>query len=314
MSAVYAMGDGAHAIPKFTPRRLGLVGWGETILDAVIIGHVVKWAVSAAYFLVTQMSWGFKYQGTYHQWWYLKPVWDNLPSHVGNWLAAVHIKVPWLFLASTQAGWVDPRHYARDTVIGLFAGIGANFLLAKAKQYPGKEYSWMRFAGLPVATLVWAIPGLVIGTLMIVFVPGVVESGVTIPSNGGLWGQIALDINQFVQNGAWQPFVLGLLGSQLFGKRISLGPADTAQWFFAGRKADKIREARNAGRALPFWDRVILGTRAYRDRVNFLVDNDIDSPDHGVGVTRAMVGAAGIVFILSIIGFYLTTFGPAAHA
>jgi hypothetical protein len=242
-------------------------------------------------------------------------VWDHLPSYAGHWLADVGIRIPYLELASTQAGWVEPRHYARDTVIGLFAGVGANFLLAKAKakRHRGKQYPWWRFAGLPVLAVIWAIPGLGIGTLLIIFVPGLVGSGLTIGLHGGLLGQIALDINQFIQSGSWQPILLGLLGSQLLAKYVSLGPADQAQWFFAGRKADKIRAARRDGIVrLP--DRLILGTRAYRDRVNWLVENDIDSPDHGPGVTRAMVGIAAVVVILAIIGAYLTTVGPAAHA
>ena len=152
-----------------------------------------------------------------------------------------------------------------------------------------------------------------IGTLAIILIPGLVGSGLTLGSHGGLCGQIALDVNQFLQSGSWQPILLGLLGSQLLAKYVSLGPADQAQWFFAGRKADKLRAARQAGNNRP-QDRLILGTRAYRDRVNWLVENDIDSPDHGPGVTRAMIGIAAVVVILAIIGAYLTTVGPAAHA
>jgi hypothetical protein len=311
MSAVAADADEARPVYKAPP--LGWRGVVELIIDVVVIGHIVKWAVDAFYYLAVQCGWGFYSGGRWHQWWYLKNVWDHLPAYVGHWLDYFGIEIPWLELASTQAGWVEPRHYARDTMIGLFAGLGARFLMAKAKRHGGKAYRWWQFAGLPLLAPIWAIPGLAIGTLAIVFVPGLVGSGLTIPSHGGLWGQLALDINQFIQSGSWQPILLGVLGAQLFAKKVSLGPADQAQWFFAGRKADKIRAARQAGN-VRLRDRVILGTRAYRNRVNWLVEHNVDSPDHGPGVTRAMVGLAALIVLLATIGAYLTTIGPAAHA
>ena len=88
---------------------------------------------------------------------------------------------------------------------------------------------------------------------MSIFVTGLVGSGATIPSHGGLWGQLALDVNQFIQSRSWQPVLLGALGSQLSAERVSPGPADQTQWFFAGRKADKIRPARQAG-TVRVWD------------------------------------------------------------
>ena len=109
------------AVPLAQPRgrrekstdlpKIKLLSWLgiESILWGVVIAHLVKWAVSFAYFASFQVRYAIGYgKGTWTVW-YLKDWWDRLPVHVANLLGQ-----PWFKSQAEPLWWITWRHGQRQ--------------------------------------------------------------------------------------------------------------------------------------------------------------------------------------------------------
>lgn len=290
------------ALPK-----LGIWGAIESLAWVAILGHVVKWAVDALYFLVTQLQYGVAYAKTSYTVWYLKPAWDHLPRYVGRWFHIRWLQQPWV-----DNAWVVPRHDARALIIGIFYGVVVHFLFSKPTAYrPGQRLPAWRFAVTPLAALVLAVPGVAIGIAIVSQVPWAVHHGLTVPGSS----VFANWANGWVGAGHWHIFVIGLLGSYLFARYATRRPAGEAQWFYAERTAAAIRSSATglAGLGNAAASQVI-GPPGYRARVRYLVDNGIECPQHSPWMVRMLAGGGALIVLLAVLGTYLTLWGPAAGA
>jgi hypothetical protein len=290
------------AIPK-----LGFWGAVESLGWVLVIGHLIKWAVDALYFLITQVKYSVSYGGHTYTVWYLKDFWDHAPRWVGRWF---HIK--WLMQPWVDKAWVVPRHDARALIIGIFYGVAIHFLFSKPKPYrPWRRLPAWRFAVTPLAALVFAAPGIAAGIGIVSRVPWVVHHGLAVPGASAF----ANWINGWVGAGHWHIFLIGLIGSYFFARFASRRPADEAQWFYAERQADAMRSTATglAGVGAAVRRRVI-GPPGFRARVRYLVDNDIATPARSALIVWLLVGGGVVTILLAILGAYLTIWGPAAGA
>jgi hypothetical protein len=296
---------GVPKIRLFSLAGIESIGW------AVVIGHIVKWAVDFWYFAVTQVGWGFMYPlGQYHTWWYMKRVWDHLPHYVGKFfnLLGVHASwVAWLMSKHVDESWTEPRHLARGVLIGLIAGVIITFMFQKpSRPDTGQDPSGFRYAITPLMAIIYAIPGIAVVAVLVHFVPWLQVHGLSVPGSSAL----ANEANGWVAAGAWVGTLMGLLGSQFFAKYASRWPADSAQWFFAERSAAKLKDDTGLNRLRTR----VWGTPQHRVRVHYLLDTGAEVVEHSVWAVRVLLFGAAFTIISSGIGAWLTLAGPAAGA
>lgn len=286
-----------------TGRKIN-VGWEgklENIAWVVIIGHIIHWAVNSLYFLGTQVRYQVGYQTGDWTVWYLKDAWDRAPVHISNMLQA-----HWFISQAAPEWWVFDRHAARYLVTGILTGVVVFFLFSRPRR-ARKDYSWYRMAATPILALLFAAPGVALGGLLIWQVPWFSRHGFTIHSTAAY----ANEVNSFLASGKLDLFLLGLLGSWLFARFASMGPADEAQWFFAERKAYRTA---NASGVTGWASRYVIGPPGYRARVYAMLRGDVAPKEHGNALIFVLLGAAFIIVLLAGFGAWLTLAGPAAGA
>lgn len=295
-------------VPKLTlAQKLESVAW------VIIIGHVVRWAVDALYYVTTQVSYSTQAKGG-------QPVtvigssppgdwWDRLPVH----LAHLTGWNPWGIVNNgvlAPLWWVTIRHDTRYVVIGILTGVVVFFLFAKPRKHR-KEYGPLRIAVTPALALVYAIPGVAIGAFIIYQLPWLVRHGLAVPVS---YGALAAEVNGYIASGHLALTILGLAGSWIFAKYASLGPADEVQWFFAERKAARLT-AQDQGLIGSVAGKIpVIGTPGYRLRVRALVAAGAPCRDRGTWMVVVAVGGLVILTVLAGYGAWLTLAGPAAGA
>ena len=290
------------AATAMAPRlKLGAAGIAENIAWVVIIGHVVRWAVDALYFLVIQLQVGFDYPAGHRVWDYgPKDLWDRLPVHIRNMLHE-----HWFAGQSAPAWWVFDRHAARDLVIGIITGVVVFFLFAKPRT-ERRVYSWHRLAATPLLALLYAVPGVAVGGVIIWRVTWMRQHGWAVPGSGVL----ANEANGFIAAGHWEIILLCILGSWLCARHASLGPADEVQWYLAEREAARRASTGVTGavaRRLP-----LIGPPGFRLRVRWLMTSSGGQAPRGKAVERVLSVFAAGTFLLAGFGAWLTLAGPAA--
>lgn len=296
-------------VPKIRPLSwLGL----ESIAWGFVIGHVVKWAVDCWYFVITQLQWGFTYAkgGVHVNYWNLTDIWDHLPYWTGRLASNMGIRASWtawLMLRSTDAGWGEPRHLTRGVAIGLITGVIVQLLFAKPAEYGGDEVSAWQYVFMLPKALLWAVPGCGAIGVLAYFLPWLTRHGVQVPGNN----IASNEINQWISAGTWIGIAMGIAGSLFFAKYASRRPAQEAQWFYAERRAAKIRSQSGLGRLR---GTRVIGTPSHRVRVHWLIDNAIDCVERSSWSVRLLVGGLFLVVISAGGGAYLALAGPAAGA
>lgn len=287
----------------------------ETVVWGVILGHVIHWTADAIYYIGTQTTLFTEAKhgepvavyGSYQpgDWW------DRLPVHLANLLH-------WGFFGFVNNGqaaplwWITWRHDIRYVFIGVLAGVVVTFLISKPPK-KRKDYTWYRIALTPVLAFVAALPGIAIGGIAVWQLHFLQTSGINPPAS---WGMLGDEIGQWSDSGKLALVVLGLLGSQLFAKYVSKGPADEIQWLYAGRKANMILHERTGKLSAlgNFKDSIVIGPPGYRRRVRYLVDSGTVTEVHSTGIVVVLALGAFLVFVLAGYGAWLTLAGPAAGA
>lgn len=310
--------------------RLTLLETAEAIPWGIAAGHVVHWAVDALYYLVLQVRYGFQGFSLFVQapegnrWyigtpghsspftvWYLKDWWDRLALHVANFLH-LHPDTLWYHQQAAPEWWWYDRHAARYVVIGVLTGVVVLFLLAKPRKHR-VTYSMPRLLSTPVLALLYAIPGVAVAGVLVWKWEGLHAAGWTAP---GAWGLLSNELDQWMASGALPLVLMGILGSLLFAKWATRGPADEFQWFYAGRKANRImRERRGALASVGnFADSIVIGPPGYRQRVHYLVRMGVPVKAAGRGTTIAMTAFYVLTLAAAGYGAWLTLAGPASGA
>lgn len=288
-------------------QKLESIGW------VIVIGHVVRWAVDALYYITTQVSYftrakngqlvtviGSNPPGDW---------WDRLPVHLRN-------ITGWNPFGIVNNGQLAPlwfvtvRHDTRYVVIGILTGVVVFFLFAKPRKFR-YEYGALRVAITPALALVYAIPGVALGGLVIYQLPWLVRHGFAVPDR---FGPLAAEVNGYIASGHLALFILGLAGSWCFAKYASLGPADEIQWFFAERKAASLMTENKSLVGSVASKIPVIGTPGYRLRVRALVAAGAPCKDRGTWMVVVAVTGVVLLTILAGYGAWLTLAGPAAAA
>jgi hypothetical protein len=287
--------------------RIKLVSWLglESVAWAVAIGHLVKWTVDALYYLIVQCTWWLPTPpgGTPFKILYLKNSWDDAPVHISN-LLGLH------WFGGSQVApefWVTDRHYARDVLIGLVAGVIITFLFVKPHHPEDADVSaWAYVWSVPKA-VIWAIPGIAIVAVIAWKLMWLTHHGLAIPGSSVL----ANEVNGYVAAGTWIAVAMGIAGSQVFARFANRKAADAAQWFYAERSAAILRSDQGLARFRTH----VFGPPAYRVRVHWLLDHpDIACVEHSVWSVRLLTFVLGASVLLAGFGAWLTLAGPAAGA
>jgi hypothetical protein len=283
-------------IPRIAPFSwLGL----ESVIWALLIDHLIKWAGNWAYFVTWQVRYAVGYEKGLWTVWYLKDFWDRLPVHVEN-LFSAH----WFAGQAAPEWWVTDRHDARDVGIALAATIVTLLIFSKPHHAADDKVPLRVYAtSLPVALAAAAVPVAIIGVLAWK-VPWLTHHGVTVPAS---WGPWASEVNSWVAAGTWITVVMGIAGG-LAAKPFLRRVADDVQWFFAERSAAKVR----SDEGLDALRTHVIGTPAHRKRVHWLLDHQTALPERNPWLVRGMLALAFITLAYSAAGAWLTIWGPAA--
>lgn len=273
--------------------KIKLISWAglESVGWVVVISHLVKWAVSFAYFATFQVRYAVGYQDSLWTVWYLKTRWDDLP----HWLGLTPDHPVW---------WITWRHDIRDVTIAVVATIITLFLFAKPK-YPADDNPGVRvyLTSVPLGIVAALVPISLVGVLAWKL-PWLLRHGWQVPAK---YGALASEVNGWVAAGTWITILMGVTGgvvAKMFIQRV----ADDVQWFWAERSAAKIRSES----ALSLSGRHVIGTPAHRKRVRWLLVNKPDLPQRSKWLVWALliIGFFGLAY--SIAGAWLNLVGPAA--
>ena len=289
-------------IPKI--RLLSWLGL-ESILWGVVIAHIIKWAVSFAYFASFQVRYAVGYgQGTWTVW-YLKDWWDRLPVHAQNLLDRLGWRVHWFADQHAPAWWVTWRHDIRDVTIAVVATIIVELLFAKPKYPADDNPGWKVYATRAPLALLAALAPIALIAVLAWKVPWLLQHGYAVPAR---YGAVASEVNGWIAAGTWITVAMGIAGG-LVAKRIIQRVADDIQWFFAERSAAKVRSTQglNALRG-----NKVLGTPAHRRRVHWLLDHELDLPARSPWIVRGLLVIGFFVIVFAAAGAWLNLAGPAA--
>jgi hypothetical protein len=299
------------AVPLAQPRgrrekstdlpKIKLLSWLgiESILWGVVIAHLVKWAVSFAYFASFQVRYAIGYgKGTWTVW-YLKDWWDRLPVHVANLLGQ-----PWFKSQAEPLWWITWRHDIRDVTISVVATIIVRLLFAKPK-YPADDRPGLKvyLTRVPLALLAALVPIAIIGVLAWK-VPWLLQHGYAVPAR---YGTVASEANGWIAAGTWITVLMGIAGG-LVATKVMQRIADDIQWFFAERSAAKIQ----AESKLSLTGSRVIGTPAHRARVHWLLEHKTDLPPRSPWLVRALLIVGFFAMAFAGAGAWLNLVGPAA--
>jgi hypothetical protein len=287
--------------------KIRLLSWlgAESLIWGAVIAHLVKWAVSFAYFATFQVRYLVGYgKGTWTVW-YLKDWWDRLPVHIQNALNGIGWRVRWFSSQNEPLWWITWRHDIRDVTIAVVATIIVELMFAKPKYPVDDAPSWKVYVtSIPLAIGAALVPIAIVGVLAWK-VPWLLQHGYAVPSGYGPW---ASEANGWIAAGTWITVLMGILGG-IAAKRIIQRVADDIQWFIAERSAGKIRS--NTGLSKLRGTRVI-GTPAHRLRVRWLLENKPDLPARNPWLVRTLLGVGFFAGAFAIAGAWLNIWGPAA--
>ena len=297
----------AAAIPldgrRTSVPRIRLFSWLgiESVAWAFVIGHLVKWAVDALYFLIVQVKYSVGYNGSTYQVFYAKDAWDRAPNHISN-VLGLH------WFGGSQVApqfWVTGRHDARDVIIGLVTGVIVTFLFIKPRlpDESGDVGAWSYILAIPKA-LIYAVPGIAIVGVLAWKLPWLMHHGWHVPSGVA----VATEVNGYIAAGTWIALVMGLAGSQVFARFANRRSADQAQWFYAERSAAALRSDQGLNRLRTR----VIGTPSHRVRVHWLLDHQTRVTAHSAWSVRILTAALAVGIILAGFGAWLTIAGPAA--
>ncbi len=274
--------------------KVGLAGVIELIIWGLLLGHFVKWATDSFYYWFVGAPWAP-----------FKDPWDRWAVHMDN---LTHHSTPlhkWINNGQEAPAWsVTVRHDARDLLIGLGVALVVKMLLAKPLRHR-KDYGVIREASTPFlavlfAAPVWILIGLVLSKNQFLENHGWIYHG----SNPFL-----IDAWQIVGDRHLQVLIMGLVGGFIAGLFIK-GPADEAIWWYAER-GHRFGPAGLRVRARWLRDHP---EQSKLKKAQAAAENSAKSKRR-LRLRNAAIGLAGLVYVVAIgYGFWLTTWGPAAHA
>lgn len=278
-------------LPKLTAlEKAENFGW------AGVFGHLIKWAVSALYFLIIQFHYHVFGRITNQKLYY-----DNLPYYVWH----VWFRQPMQWGIEHYYWWLGTRHSIRDVGIGLVGGLALQVLVANSIKLK-QEASARQLLLLPITAPLAGIPGFLIGWGIVSAIDAWVYRGPGI-SVGGT--QVyATEINQFAQSASWHNILIGILASFILARFVAKRPLQTIQSFFIERDVSVIRKTGNWS-----WVRKIRPP-AYRLRVRYMLDEDLPCEVHSATVSRILLAGVPIALFLVGFGFWLLYYGPAKGA
>jgi hypothetical protein len=272
----------------------------ENIVWVVIFGHLIKWAVSAAYYLLIQEHYHVFGRVTNQKLYY-----DNLPYYVWH----VWFRQPMQFGIQHYYWWLATRHSLRDVYIGLIAGLVLQILVANSIKLK-REAKAHQLILLPITAPIAGIPGFLLGWGLVSVLDKWVYRGPGISVGGK---QIyATEVNQFAQSASWHNIVIGLLASFIFARFVAKRPLQTIQSFFIERDVNAIRNKWNAGQNESRLRHI--RPPGYRLRVKYMLDNNVVCESHSPAVSRTLLAGLPIALFLIGFGFWLLYYGPAKGA
>ena len=272
----------------------------ESVLWAVVIDHLIKWAGNFSYFATWQVRYAVGYGKTLFTVWYLKDFWDRLPVHIEN-LFGTH----WFAGQAAPEWWVTSRHDIRDVGIALFATIVTLLIFSKPRhaaddKVPVRVY----LTSVPKALAAAAVPIAAVAVLAW-RVPWLLRHGWQIPAH---YGALASEVNGWIAAGTWITVAMGIAGG-LAAKPHIRRVADDVQWFIAERSAGKIADTSGLNRLRTR----VIGTPAHRRRVHWLLDHpDHVLPARNPWLVRGLLAAGFLTLAFAAAGAWLTLWGPAA--
>lgn len=281
--------------------KLSVLMKAENIIWVIIFGHLIKWAVSAAYYLIVQEHYPRGGGRVTNQ----KAYWDNLPYYVWH----VWFRQPMQWGIEHYYWWLGFRHSVRDVYIGLIGGLVLQILVANSIKL-AREAKARQLLLLPISAPLAGIPGFLIGWGIVTALDDWVYRGPGISVGGK---QIyATEVNQFLQSSSWHNIIIGLLASFVFARFVAKRPLQTIQTFFIERDVNAIRWKRSAGghESRLRWVR----PPGYRLRVKYMLDNNIVCDQHSPAISRVMLAGTPVALFLIGFGFWLLYFGPAKGA
>jgi hypothetical protein len=303
------------AVPVDTPRpkrarldipQIKLISWlglESLVFWTPVISHIVKWAVSFAYFVTFQLRYPIYYDKAnwHHNVISLTDPWDRLPPHISN---LFHLGIYDAAHQGEPLWWITMRHDIRDVGIALIATIIVTLLFTKPK-YPVDDNPGVRgyLTSIPLAIGAALIPISLVGVLAWKL-PWLMQHGWKVPADWGVW---ASEINGWIQAGTWITIIMGILGglaAKFFIQRI----ADDIQWFFAERSAAKLQSES----ILTLSQGHVIGTPAHRLRVRWLMKNRPALTKRNPWLIRVLLIVAFFTLAFAGGGAWLNLVGPAA--
>ena len=285
--------------------RIDLVSWpgAESILWAGVIAHLVKWAVSFAYFALFQVRYAVGYGKTTFTVVYFKDAWDRLPVHIANLLGE-----PWFQSQAEPLWWITWRHDIRDVGISVIATIIVRFLFVKPKYPLADAPGWKVYlTSVPLAIALALIPIAIVGVAAWKL-PWLTQHGLHVGGSSAY----AAEANGWIEAGEWITILMGVLGG--FAASLAIQRvADDVQWFFAERSAGKIMDKRRRKglTGISLTGGRVIGTPAHRKRVHWILDNRPEVTARSPWLVRTLLGVGFLATAFSIAGAWLNLAGPA---
>jgi hypothetical protein len=303
MTATSTQPSGRRRVRSTDLPKIRLLSWPgiESVAWGVIIAHLVKWAVSFAYFATFQVRYLVGYgKGTWTAW-YLKDWWDRLPVHIQN-LLGRH----WFVTQNEPLWWITWRHDIRDVTIAVVATIIVELMFSKPKYPVDDNPGWKVYATrIPLAFLAALAPIAIVGVLAWK-VPWLLQHGYSVPAS---YGPYASEVNGWIAAGTWITVLMGILGG-IAAKKVIQRVADDIQWFVAERSAAKISDSSGLNKLR---GTRVIGTPAHRLRVHWLLDHpEITLPPRNPWLVRILLSIGFVAGAFAIAGAWLNIWGPAA--
>lgn len=267
----------------------------EMIIRGLILAQIAVPIGSAIYFLVTQVHYLMQYadpDGKTASFINvnLKPVWDNLPVYLDH-----AFNTGWFASMLPEARWDIARHDFRKVLIGFIAFALVGAITVGLKKY--KRATWGHVA--------WVVPTVIVST--IVTATALIALTIWSAPAIGTWGASnnIPYVSQFIGSGQIQLILIGAL-SVLPARLIGARCLATLQLVSIDRniaQGDIVTGVRK-----------YIYPAAYRRRwANEIKDgNKGNIGSRWMGITIAV--AAPVLVFLTVFGFWLNNWGPAAGA
>jgi len=262
---------------------------------AIIVAHIGTLIVVAVYYLAFQTVNVVKFH------------WDHLLSR------DLHLL--------SQAHWTVWRHLVRGVGEGVLAGVFVQLItinhfkkrdpelsrldrLEIALRVPNikdaREVSAGQLLALPILVLIYAIPGFVVGALVVAGLKGVLSSahsyaalvGATPLSGGSTWTHV-----QTIWTGNRDQKIVGFFASVFMARRPMRAVADDVQGYFAGRRVALHKGLR------------LYHLPNFRARFHFEAEGETRGASKAVAAYRSGSVVPTLLSIAIAVGFALAGFG-----